>query len=700
MNGTKIEFNSSSPQTDFALAELKSALEKNEALPELSAGALDRPSLPEKIKIVTGAYSQLPCKVRPQGYTLYKEANTVIIAGADIAGTMYGVLDVAQHFSSGCGMESLKPGSVSPFIEQRGVKFNIPLDARTPSYSDSGDSAQENIINVWDMDFWKGFLDRLAKNKYNVLTLWSLSPFPSMVRIPSYPDIALDDVKRAGYMPRSSVRGTGFLSGAYKGSMVTIKKFTMDKKIQFWRDVMQYAADRCISVYIFTWNIFTYGTEGILDKADDPVTKDYYRKAVEALVRTYPLLRGIGVTAGENMAAEFKVNVLEDIQWIRETYGQGIIDALKDQRDRKFTLIHRAHMTNAEQMKKVFSDFPCDFEMSFKYSQAHLYSVVKPHFGDEYFRQIKDGPKTWLTVRDDDFYLLPWGNFNFALDYLKNMPVELLRGFYLGPDGLVWAMDYAPRDAGEAGSYFIDRHWFGFALWGRLSYNINLDEDYFCSLWKEKFGIENKIVYEALKSASTAVPLQQRVCWRDYDSQWYPESSVSYSESVDLLIFRNLNDFIECPACPGSGYLSIGDYCDCIVKGEKPQGVTPLEAAEEMERNCLYALSELKKIKGNYQQGENSLVSDIESMSRLGLYYSYKIQAAVNLNLYRKTGGLGYQKKAASNAGKEVENWLLYSHSMAMRYRPQRLTRLRNAVSPDLFDDYVRFDLTLVSPEL
>ena len=37
---------------------------------------------------------------------------------------------------------------------------------------------------------------------------------------------------------------------------------TIDDKIRFWRKVMQYAKDRGIDVYWFTWNIFVWGTEG------------------------------------------------------------------------------------------------------------------------------------------------------------------------------------------------------------------------------------------------------------------------------------------------------------------------------------------------------------------------------------------------------------------------------------------------------
>ena len=41
-----------------------------------------------------------------------------------------------------------------------------------------------------------------------------------------------------------------------------VKKMTIDEKIVFWKKVMQMAADRGIDVYLFTWNIFTYGADG------------------------------------------------------------------------------------------------------------------------------------------------------------------------------------------------------------------------------------------------------------------------------------------------------------------------------------------------------------------------------------------------------------------------------------------------------
>jgi hypothetical protein len=88
----------------------------------------------------------------------------------------------------------LRRGEHRPYIESRGIKFNITPDRRTPTYSDNSDSHQLNIREMWSTDFWHEFLDEMARQRYNVLSLWNLHPFPSIVKVPEYPDIALNDL--------------------------------------------------------------------------------------------------------------------------------------------------------------------------------------------------------------------------------------------------------------------------------------------------------------------------------------------------------------------------------------------------------------------------------------------------------------------------------------------------------------------------
>ena len=110
----------------------------------------------------------------------------ILIKGGDQAGAMYGGLELAEQIRI-FGLDGVKPMERNPYMKMRGIKFNIPLDVRTPSYTDPCDAAQQNIIEMWSFDFWKSCIDELALNRYNYISLWSLHPFPSMVKVPEYP---------------------------------------------------------------------------------------------------------------------------------------------------------------------------------------------------------------------------------------------------------------------------------------------------------------------------------------------------------------------------------------------------------------------------------------------------------------------------------------------------------------------------------
>ena len=243
--------------------------------------------------------------LRTEGFSIKRESDRIYIISADEAGSMYGGLELAEQIRL-FGLSGVKETLQNPYMEVRGTKFNIPLDVRTPSYTDCSAVAQFNIPVVWDFQFWTEYIDNLARNRYNLISLWSLHPFPSMVKVPEYPDVALDDVQRSTvkwkeYYDRN---GWGFDAPEILANPETVMKITIDEKIAFWQKVMKYAKDRNISFYIITWNIFVNGTDGkygITDKIDNPVTQDYMRKTVKQMFSTYPDLAGIGLTTGENM---------------------------------------------------------------------------------------------------------------------------------------------------------------------------------------------------------------------------------------------------------------------------------------------------------------------------------------------------------------------------------------------------------------
>ena len=172
---------------------------------------------------------------------------------------------------------------------------------------------------------------------------------------------------------------------------------TIDEKMEFWRKVMRYGKERNVDFYVVTWNIFTNGTfgkYGITDKLENPVTRDYFRKSVGQMFLTYPDLAGIGLTTGENM---YQYSTQQKEDWAFDTYGQGVLDVLKEQPNRKITFIHRQHQTGALEIARRFAplvDHPnVNFIFSFKYAQAHVYSSTKQPFHQGFVDEIQKEKK-------------------------------------------------------------------------------------------------------------------------------------------------------------------------------------------------------------------------------------------------------------------------------------------------------------------
>ncbi len=457
-----LQYDPANPQAAFAATEIRRAFAaRGQSLVEHS---LVENGSPQTLRLVLSASNSnaladslgvpRPKESTPQSYAIRRLAKdgvtTLAVLAADGAGAMYGGLDLAEAIRLGT-LDTLPDADHSPYIEKRGIKFNIPLDSRTPSYSDNSDAAQNNIAEMWSLDFWHEFIDEMARHRYNVLSLWSLHPFPSLVKVPEYPDVALNDVMRTKVPMDDTFSPTGsdMVRPAMLASLETLRTLTIDQKIAFWREVMQYAANRDVEVYWFTWNIFTYGAEGkygITPEQDNPKTIAYFRASVRELVLTYPLLAGIGITAGEHM--QNRKDQFASEKWLWSTYGLGILDAKRLQPARSVRLIHRYHQTAQSEILDAFQAYPDTFELSFKYAIAHMYSIPNPPFIQSALPHITAAHRTWLTVRDDDVYSFRWGNPEFARAFIRNMPgKDKVTGFYMGPDGFVWGRDFLAKDS-------------------------------------------------------------------------------------------------------------------------------------------------------------------------------------------------------------------------------------------------------------
>jgi hypothetical protein len=622
-----------------------------------------------------------------EGYSVRTKGNNIFIVGATNSELIYGGLDIAKNISTN-GINAITDADKKPFIQNRGIKFNIPLDARTPSYTDNGDAGQLNIANMWDINFWHEFLDEMARDRYNVLSIWSLQPFPSMVSVPEYPNASLADVKKTTVRPTPTSDGIDMSTPETNAHLVTIKKMTIAQKIKFWQDVMQYADDRGIGFYIFTWNVFINGLEfsnyGFTDRMDDAKTKDYYRKATKTMLKTYPLLKGIGVTSGENMH-----NQTEDAKekFMYDTYGQGINDALAAEPNRTFKLIHRTHQTNVNIIKDNFAGLNprCPLEFSFKYSVAHMYSATAPKY--IYEQKFLDGigdSRYFFTVREDSWYNLRGGaDPAFVRDYVKNMvnPKNHFDGFYMGPDGYIYGREYLSKTPSTPRQLVIKKRWYSTQLLGKLAYDPNLPQSYFVKELKSHFPEANaQKLHDAWAKASQIMPVINRFHNQrsQNDYEWYPETCTSFYG------FITIDKFINRGPQNGEGLVGIPAYATALLDNQAITGTTPPQVAANLQKLSTTALAIVKDMAVPKNKELQQTMGDIKAMAYLGQYYAQKILAATNKHLSDKatdeTVKTKYKNEAIANLQAASPIWKQYASQVSASYVPQYLARLHMVI--------------------
>ncbi len=643
-----------------------------------------------------------------------------IITGSDANETMYGGLELAEMIAAQKPIEFDQIIQRHPAIDRRGIKFNIPLDARTPSYDDSGDAAQSNIAEMWEFDFWQETFDQMARNRYNVLTLWNPHPFPSMIKLDSYPEVALDDVCVTTLKPGGRENEWGepqLVSTNVIDNLKTVKKMTIDQKIQFWRSVIDHAHSRGIDIYFYTWNICpnsvaapvapmyrTFGINiekepagkyGVSHQINDPDTIAYYRAAVKQFLLTYPQVKGIGVTAGEHMPRDWTQSNRE--QWLYDTYGKGIADAKQLQPDRKIDFIHRVWHTDLTEIMKVWKNYPDRFELSFKYAKARLYSSPYIPFAAKQIKLMKPhGLKSWWNLRNDDIYVHRWGDPDYVREFLKNLPPPAhTAGIHIGSDGYVWGREFASKFPTSPRTRAYEKHWYRTLLWGRLAYDPTLEKSFFTTKLKQRFFADlprntgdqrSDQLYRAWQISSKIIPLVNQFHWKDWDHLWSVESCRGHTEG-----YYEVDTFANHRTMAGSNLQTISDFVQQTIAGNNNSPQTPLAVADQLDglghdaEQLVSTIATAQNILNDGGTGQvnvtgldselSATLSDMLSMVWLGRYYAAKIRAATNLALFDATGDPKHYASAKTHIQKAFLHCKRYTAQASQQYHSQMLAR-------------------------
>jgi len=663
-----IYYDASEDPITFAAKDLKRILGKIgrsadlKELSDLSSSAFSdevyvviSEAVPATIEMLAKAKGHGISKMEPQAYALRVtsggDGHGYWALGGDRIGAMYGGIHLGELAAAG-QLDSMADEDQKPYISQRGLKCNIPLDDRSPSFDDGGAAARTNIDDIYDLSFWSEYFDVMARQRYNALSLWNRHPFPSLVKVEGFEEISLQ-----GVLDKDSK---------------LVNDWSIERKVEHWNEVLELAYQRGIEVWPVVWNVELQAADGKLgitrEKGNQPA-KDYLRKATKQLFVSYPRLAGLGITAGEKMD---DYTDSEKEQWVWDTYGMGVMDAKELFPDRKIRFVHRHWLTDWGEIESRFKQLPDGFELALKYAQARLYSATNPSWATRQLSEIPSDMATWWNLRNDDIYVQRWGDPEYVREYILNFPHEskscdqppcLTAGYIMGSDRYFWARESMSLRPEEPRQLETEKHWYKFLLWGRLGYDPYTPRDLLAGLIQYRFpSVDAVKVYDSWEAASRVIPMVNRFHYWNWDYFWWVEQGTG-NEWSDIDGYHNINHIIVNKTQRVSGYINIQDF----VAGER-DGTSPNQVADLLESNSLVALRGIEGMSGGDNVELAETLGDIRSQSHFGLYWSEIIRGGVELERFRMSKDLQRKKRSIRHLEKALAHWKNYASQLSESY--------------------------------
>lgn len=637
-----ISSNVSTPQRDYASKQLLKTLERK--------GYKATKETPDFLLVLTVDSINLG----HESYTIAPENKRITITGGDGTGLIYGCLALAEEVRNGTLLQHIKAQKEAPHLPFRAIKFDLPWETYRHSYS--LDQHQETCR---DLKYWEAFLDMMVENRFNVLTLWNLHPYPFLIRPENYPEAC-------PFSPEELREWQTLFHGI----------FTMAK-------------ERGIDTYMVPFNIFVSpefakAHHVAMDNLDHhfflngdtaEIIKQYTRACVKQMLQEYPELTGMGLTLGEGMGG---MTPQQRENWMKET----IIDGMR-QANRKSKLIHRipfsgntgslgATSIEMEQItrqgieKEAAMDFikgPVWADLKFNWSHAHSTTkLIKVHGGKLYGTYFKPEPANYKivwTARNEDFFCLRWGVPSFVKQHISSNSPSYVGGYMIGSETYIPAKDYFTKPGIQVPwHYAFERQWLFYKLWGRLLYNPSTPDAVFRDEFIYRYEKDAGVLLDAYALAGTT-PLRLA---SSFDCGWdftlYSEGFMALNNANKRVEYISVDRMIsQLPL--DTDYVSVKTYVNTISSKSSFNGskITPPMLAASLESDCNKALSLVKSIDTDNNPALIQEVADVKAWANLGLHFAEKLKGAVALQTYRVQGGETNREKAIKHLGKALNYW-------------------------------------------
>lgn len=586
-------------------------------------------------------------EITEEGFAIVRiDSKKVAVVSKDPTGCMYGIMEMGEQFQMGKNLKNVQEKKVNPKYLFRAIKFNLPWNSYRVH-----ESLQLHTETVRSLDFWEHFLDMMVENRFNVLTLWNLHPFPYMIRPKNFPEAC---------------------------------PFT-DEELKdwqnFWHRLLGMAKERGIKTFIFNWNIFVSPSfaekyhvadyclpemEGkeYFGKGDySPIVQRYNRECITQVIDEYPELTGFGASQNERMEG-VEEPVWQD--WIVDTY----FDAM-DSASRKIEFVMRAHTHPAPELtRKAIEDnayrlgkvwVPVKFNWSHAHSTPKLMYIHGGSTSKVLWDPVPKNYKMVYTMRNEDFFVLRWGQSDFVRNVLQKNNQDYLGGFKIGSETYIPAKEYITKPGPYlTWKYAFEKQWLFYKVWGRLMYDGTTGDEVFANAFNQKYHIKFGDKLMQAHNLADKMPLKLASYYAaTWDFTLYSEGFLAGYRSNKPCYYDSISPLISVDELIGAvtldtSYVSIQDYIAGKYKG--PDKITPLMLAEGLEQDSRKAL----EIVNNLKTDDPTLkyeMDDIRSWSYMGLYFASKLRGGTALQKFRIKGDPAQKEESIRHLEEALKYW-------------------------------------------
>lgn len=258
----------------------------------------------------------------------------------------------------------------------------------------------------------------------------------------------------------------------------------------------------------------------------------------------------------------------------------------------------------------------------------------------------------------------------------------------------------------------FQKDWFWNLLWGRLSYNPELNPRVWMYQFEKRFGKAAEGVSNLFQKMSEVIPyIYQTHCvgvdHRSDAPEFETGNGIDNHYPVDDPRFdKGIDNFIKISALDSASYMSPAEYVDEYLSQNYTGRYTPIQISEKFkimaDQILKYIAAASKKSIEPGSKEYDCIKMDAEMLASLAMYYSEKFLAAVDLQFYRKAGDTEKLTSALEHMTSAYAHWESLAETGEKHYKPL-LEELRMRTIAYRWKDqlpFLRADIETIKKEI